>query len=141
MNSFTGILTCKKNNTNLCCNYTLNEVYKKREYISTNKLSFTDTLYLDDIENSSAKVSFYNLNNSKEAVLLLDNFLSTSSQIYKTTEALCNLTDIAIITGSQEEKFLAFVKENKVVFITLNDNCAMSVFDIAHSIIEQIEQN
>lgn len=141
MNSFTDILTCKKNNTNLCCNYTLNEVYKKREYISTNKLSFTDTLYLDDIENSSAKVSFYNLNNSKEAVLLLDNFLSTSSQIYKTTEVLCNLTDIAIITGSQEEKFLAFVKENKVVFITLNDNCAMSVFDIAHSIIEQIEQN
>lgn len=140
-NSLINSLSCQKNNTNLYCNYTLNEVYKKREYISTNKLSFTDTLYLDDIENSSVKVSFYNLSSSKEAILLLDNFLNTSSQIYKTTDTLCNLADIAIITGSSEEKFLAFVKENTAVFITLYNNCSMSVFDIAHSIIEQIEQN
>lgn len=139
--TFLDKFTFENKHTDICCDYTLNEISKDREYISTNRLSFEDTIYLDNTENSSAKVSFYNLNNSNEAFLLLDNFLSTSSLIYETTDALGSLADIAIVTDSPEENFLAFVKENTVVFITLNDNVSMNVFDIANSIIEQIEQN
>lgn len=122
----------------LCINYnfSLDENRKKREFISIDKLSYTDTIRFEN--NGKAEISYYNMSSNQEAILLLDNFLNTSSCLYNFSDTLKDLTDLTIDTGASEEKFLAFIKENLVVFINLSNDCNINIVNIAKSIINNI---
>ncbi|MDO4301030.1 MAG: hypothetical protein Q4D26_06530 [Clostridia bacterium] len=130
--------TCN-NNLMLYNNYTLNEYHRDRAYISADKLSFTDTLYLNESKESQLEISHYCCRSYKDAITLLNNYLETSSCFYVSTDRLNDITDIALISGKEKEDFLTFVKGNVVIFITLNDNCSSDIFEIAETIINEIK--